>query len=125
MRGIFWAKLVDRQQLLSRIDPCYRRVFADHVTLQAKTDLTPELRRLLGRQTRAHVRGVAWDEQIQAVEVDLPPELVAWCQNDHPHITVSSDGTPPVRSNDMLEHAHQEIPCDFWIDLELQFKPFR
>lgn len=125
MKGNFWAKLVDRRQLLDRIDPRYWQLFADHVTLRPKVELTPELKRLVGRKTRARVRAVAWDEHVQAAEVELEPAIAALCVNDHPHVTISSDGTPPRHSNAMLASRHQAAPCDFWIDLELQFEPFR
>ncbi len=125
MKGVFWAKLTDPRQLLDRVDPRFERIFADHVTLQPKVELTAAMQRLLGRKTRAHVRADAWNDHVQALEVVLEPEIAALCVNEHPHITVSSDGTPPKRANDMLAGEHDSRPCDFWVDLELQFKAFR
>lgn len=124
MPGILWA-VCDEQAVLEAVPAAYERVFAHHVTFQYGVDLTPELEALLGTEFTATATAVAWDEDIQALVVELPTELRELCTNANPHITVSSrDGVPPVRSNDMLVGRHERRELDLKLVLRFEFKAF-
>ena len=106
-RGILWLSLPAQS-------PPVCGVFADwanhfHVTLQFGTPNFPES--LLGQTF--HVRAISncFDESIHALLVELPEEISKFCNNDHPHMTISmAKGVRPVQSNVMLAGEHL---CEF------------
>lgn len=93
----WWAKVVG-QPLLSE-------VHAHHVTLaydptQAQLEAIP-----FGSEGRVEVVGWAADEHGQAVLVRSVPASI----NAFPHVTVATDGTPPVYSNLLLEQGFELV----------------
>lgn len=66
-------------------------------------DPSPEQRRNIpiGAQGYAKVIGWAADDRGQAVWVRSLPRS----SNKHPHITVATNGTPPVYSNELLARS--------------------
>lgn len=77
-----------------------------HVTLQYNV---PEasVQHLDGMQVPVKMLADCWNNDIQAVKVSLPDDV--YCQNNHPHITISMEpGIRPVASNEMLAGPHEE-----------------
>lgn len=72
--------------------------FAHHMTIKFKPSPEDILSLPLGKEVELKIIGLAVDEKGQAVAVDsdLPVD------NAIPHITISTDGTSPVYSNELL-----------------------
>lgn len=118
-KGILWALVRNREALDETVPPRFARHEAHHLTLRFGVDLTP-YRALLGRRFQATVTAEAWNEEIQAVRVALPPELAALCENTHPHVTISRQpDTPAKRANALLEAPPNERQLSLELALEI------
>ena len=124
MKGILMAK-APKAVLLDEVAPRYAEVDADHVTLRFKV-AEREVSHWVGRAFKARVTGEAWNDEIQAVRVELPYDLAQLCENDHPHITISRrPGVGAKHSNAMLEAPAHEAPLEFELDFRVVFERFK
>lgn len=117
-RGILWARIEKPELLLANVPPRFEKVEAHHLTLRFGVELTP-YQSLVGKRFSARLVAEAWDERIQAVRVELPQEAEPWCENLHPHVTIShAEGVQPKLSSILLEAPpHQQE-----LDLTLEFR---
>lgn len=119
IKGILWAVVRNREALDAAVPPRFARHEAHHLTLAFGVDLAP-YRAAIGRRFQATATAEAWDDEVQAVRVALPPELAALCQNAHPHVTISRrPDTPAKRANAMLEAPPNERPLSLGLELEI------
>jgi hypothetical protein len=69
---------------------------------------------------------VCSNERIQALKLELPPEMAALCDNVVPHITLSHlPEVKPVESNNMIQSEHIVNPISCEIDLIIETLEFR
>lgn len=120
-KGILWARVQDRDSLLSQAPARYGRLYAHHVTLRYGIEKTPEVEQLLGQEFTAVAYANCWNAQIQAARVLLSESVP--CDNKHPHVTISClERTRPVESNVMLDSLHEvgvlEVPLRLVIEFE-------
>lgn len=85
--------------------PLLSLVFAHHVTLVYDPSAAQLEQITLGTEGEVQVIGWAADEHGQAVLVRSIPVSI----NEFPHVTVSTDGTPPVYSNTLLKQGFVPI----------------
>lgn len=85
--------------------PLLSLVFAHHVTLVYDPSVVQLEQLTLGAEGEVQIIGWAADEHGQAVLVRSIPVSV----NELPHVTVSTDGTPPVYSNTLLQQGFVPI----------------
>lgn len=96
--------LLRQWELTTGLAPLAKR-YAHHLTLRFKPsqDDIDLLSASFGGVVELHTIGFAADSQAQALAVSLDPALREHCANEHPHITVATDGlTPPRYSNELL-----------------------
>ena len=108
MTGILWAVL----QSPLAVSALYCCGKPHHITLKygVKRKLVEEL---IDLPLTVGVKGMAWNNRIQAVEVVLPTWVS--CQTPHPHISVSwVKDAHPVEANTMLaaDHNFKELEFD-------------
>ena len=77
-----------RADLMAKIRPALANIIAHHVTLKFKPTQTDIDMLEIGRVVEMTVIGVAASEDVQAVVVALPADLI--CSNAYPHVTVST-----------------------------------
>jgi hypothetical protein len=101
-KGIVWATVnVENIPLQKGFIP------ANHLHVTLAFGVSPEGWKL-GRKIAIYATKVAWNREIQAVQV-LLPQGVKSC-NQTPHITVGHlEGIPPFKSNEMLSGPHDSI----------------
>lgn len=125
-KGILWA-VAPQEAILAIHAPLFtERVFAHHVTL-AFGVTEEEVAEHIGKRFTGAVTAMAWNNDIQALRVELPADIAPLCGNNDPHITVSSNGVPPVKSNDMLagEHGFILYPNPKQLDMVIEWSPFK
>ena len=98
-----------RRKLLKDFKAEHPNLEADHVTLtfQPNEDQLEEFRKQfsMGQRVPLKVTGIAQDDKIQALKVELPDSLREFGKNS-PHITLSrAEGVPPSYSNEMLKNT--------------------
>lgn len=77
-----------------------------------------------GKECSFLLKSICKNDKIQAISVELPPEIP--CKNKHPHITLSmARGVKPVESNDMLAGTHEEIPLNIVVKGRVVHKNMR
>lgn len=101
--------ILDRpEQLLNwweqNVGPLHGKKFAHHMTIQFKPESLDEYE--VGSHVSLRVVGYAQNEQVQAVAVEA---VGATSSNAVPHITVATDGSPPVLSNDLLAGGYTPV----------------
>lgn len=107
--GLFLTE-ESRKKLLALFPPKHPKVTADHLTMAFKpsAQVMESLNPMLGMKVRLHLLHYASDEKGQAVSVQKGS--LPYCENEHPHITIScADGVSPVYSNELLEK--HDKPC--------------
>ena len=88
--------------LVSTFSPTHPKILAEHVTLKFEPTLESIATAGIGRKVALKVAGYANNEKVQAVVVSLPRGLT--CDNEHAHITVSTEeDVSPRSSNSMLK----------------------
>lgn len=118
-KGILWA-VAPQAAILGIIQPKFtERVFAHHMTV-AFGVTEEEVKDLIGREVTVKVAGSAHNGEIQALVIDPPMWLAKHIRNRHPHITISSNGAAPVKSNDMLASEDTDF---FLYDLAVMDRP--
>lgn len=123
MKGMLWA-VASREQVLAIAPARYEEIYADHVTLQFRVSRS-ECRPWLGRTFTAPVTAEAWDDEIQALRVQLPDELRALCDKAHPHVTVSArQFVRPKQSNQLLEAPANERRLNASLEFKIEWRPF-
>jgi hypothetical protein len=85
--------------------PLLGTVYAHHVTLVYDPSQTQLEQVTIGAEATVEVIGWAADEHGQAVLVRSFPVSI----NEFPHVTVSTDGTPPVYSNTLLKQGFTPV----------------
>ena len=101
--------ILDRpEQLLNwwstNIGPLLDKKFAHHMTIQFKPKSLDGYE--VGSSVSLRVVGFAQNEHVQAVVVEA---VGATSSNAVPHITVATDGSPPVLSNDLLQQGYVSV----------------
>lgn len=86
--------------------PLLQDVYAHHVTLVYDPSEAQLEQITVGVEASIEVIGWAADEHGQAVLVRSVPVSI----NEFPHVTVSTDGTPPVYSNTLLKQGFIPTP---------------
>lgn len=99
--GVFLSS-ASRAKLVHEFPYLFHKAEGGHVTITK--NVTPELLARVGERVSLRVVGVASDDRVQAVVVDLPPDLKS--DNRIPHITMSHvEEASPKDSNTMLATA--------------------
>lgn len=99
--GVFLT-LDSQWQLCTAFLPTHQRIHASHVTL-AFDPSSEQLRMApIGKKVKVRVAGIADNEHIQVVVVELPQRLAI--QNKAAHVTISTDGCSPKAANSLLEN---------------------
>jgi hypothetical protein len=92
---------------LATVGPALDKLYCDHVTLFYKPSEEQILSLPLGARVTFKVVGWAESDSVQAVKVRLPKSL------DYPgrisHVTIATDGTPPVESNTLLRKGYEVV----------------
>lgn len=83
--------------------------FMHHMTLKFKPSPEEVLSLPLGKDVKLQIIGIGSDEKGQAVAVSSEPQS----NNPIPHITVATDGTSPVYSNELLSAGIIPIDLEF------------
>jgi hypothetical protein len=123
-RGVLWATLTNPQALLEAVSPRFAEVEAHHLTLRFGVDLEP-YRHVIGKQFEGRVICEAWDDAIQAVQVELPADIAELCENEHPHVTVSHrEGIPAKRSNPLLANPPHSRPVALTLGFKVETEPW-
>ena len=101
---------VDRKEILNKIgEPAYKEVFAHHITLSFGVEFTSEMNEIIGQKYFIWMRRRYTGGGVDCLDVDLPPTLIKWYSGkSRPHITISTDNLPSVKSNDLLSG---ELSC--------------
>lgn len=108
--GIFLTE-ASKKKLLDRFPSIFKKIHADHITLEFKPedDTVEKFLSLAGTEAQIRVIGYALDSKAEAVMVDVPSEAEKFSHNVYPHITLSCDeGTAPVYSNELMMIARPE-----------------
>lgn len=79
--------------------------YIHHMTLAFRPDIDYVMSLPLGSEIEMEVIGYGADEKGQAVKINAPISST----NKIPHITISTDGSSPVYSNQLLENELIEI----------------
>lgn len=123
MKGMLWA-VAPKEAVLAVAPARFEEVYADHVTLRFKVGEAP-YQPWIGRRFQAAVTAEAWNDDIQAIRVELPADVRPLCENEHPHVTVSARrGVSPKKSNALLEAPAHEAPLAAELSFEIVWKPF-
>lgn len=123
-KGILWAVVLNPDELLSAVPPRFERIDAHHVTLRFGIELGP-YEPLAGQTFRARVWSEAWDDEIQAVEVELPEALSRLSDSAHPHVTISREPEVPAkRSGRLLERPAHTRQVALTLELRVEPKPW-
>lgn len=86
--------------------PVLHKHFAHHLTIRFKPTPHEVLALPLGSKVSLQVVGYAQDDKAQAVVVKATGVHTT---NDIPHITVATDGTSPIYSNELLHQGWEPI----------------
>lgn len=122
MHGILWGIVEDKAGLLAKIPNRFKKIFPPHLTLRFNAALTKEQQLFLETSFQVRIIADAWNGEIQAAKAEiLDPQVAALCENKQPHITISSNGASPVKSNAMFAGSHDEQPIDFTIELVIKY----
>lgn len=80
------------------VGPLLSKKYGHHMTLAYRPDVEFISSLTLGKEVELEVIGYGADEKGQAVKVLAPVST----NNDIPHVTIATDGTPPSHSNKVL-----------------------
>ncbi len=109
-------------QLSTDLAPLFSELQDHHVTL-AFGVVADSYIDILNTIVNVRAVRVAWNDDIQAVRVELPASIP--CKNANPHVTVSHrKGVKPVASNKMLSGEHESAPLDIPLTGRVVFVPF-
>jgi hypothetical protein len=114
MRGNLYFSLDEAsiETLLSLALPRYSIVEHFHCTLQfaCKYD---DVKEVLGIPGQIRVISHVWDDECQAVRVEIPEAYQRVCATAHPHVTISVlDVQPVVAAALLLSPTASSIPID-------------
>lgn len=98
-----------RTELIARIKPSLANVIAHHVTLKFKPSQADVDALEMGRVVEMTVIGIAASDDVQAVVVALPADLI--CSNVYPHVTVSTAPyiSPKYSNSLLISHGYTLI----------------
>ena len=91
----------------TNIGPLVGEAIVDHVTLAKKPAPDSVARLPFGAKFKFRVTGWADNGAVQAVAVEPPADLVI--ESGVPHVTVSTDGTPPSASIDLIKSGVNRV----------------
>lgn len=119
-KGILWAS---PQQFID-IAPRYANTpQAPHVTLQYGIWFE-DWEHWLGIEFKAQLLYEAWNGRVQAIALDLAPNIA--CSRQHPHLTVSwVDAEEPIASNRMLATKFNYLLLSELVDFKIEFFEFK
>lgn len=96
-----------------------------HVTLQFGAEYTAEIEELMDKEVEVVAVADCSNDRVQALQISLPAEIRAMCNNANPHMTISmQDGVKPVESNDMLAGEHSCTSVSIPLTLKFGFFHF-
>lgn len=105
--GVFQVKVDPKS--IENIGKQFSETFSNHITLSFGQKLKDIEQTLLGKEIPIKIKGVASNDRIQALVVELPPGVTS--TNAVPHITLSAaPGVKPFESNAMLAGPHTFTP---------------
>lgn len=104
------AMLIDPADLLrwwsTHVGPVLPQVYAHHMTIKFRpTDSDLDMLNI-GALVGLHIVGFADDGHVQAIVVE---PIGVESTNPVPHVTVATDGTPPVKSNELLAGGYTAV----------------
>jgi hypothetical protein len=118
MKGILWLALDSHT---FPVECIYNPVQHLHVTLEYGVNYE-SCNFLIGRKVEVIAVANCWNDKVQALRVNLPPEYDAICDNVHPHMTISTaDNVRPVESNNMLSGEYNELPVQIVMQTTVDF----
>jgi hypothetical protein len=120
-KGILWLTIPDQS---SPVKPRYNQAQHLHVTLKFNVTLE-SVKKYLDAEVRVKLVEDCWNDEIQAIKVELPGKYNTLCNNKHPHITISHKrGIKPFKSNEMLDETYQSEKINKFLKLRVEFYPF-
>lgn len=122
-KGILWISLDDQRPPVNPRFPTRASHF--HVTLKFNCR-KGDFKELHGKCVKISVDSECYDDRVQALSVSLPEDIVPFCDNENPHITISmADGVNPVDSNRMLSSDHLFKQVNLTFSGVIEFKHFK
>jgi superoxide dismutase/predicted kinase len=91
----------------SNVGPLVGELIADHVTLEKKPSPESLAGMPIGAKFKFRVTGWADNGAVQAVSVESLPGLLV--ESGAPHVTVSTDGTPPSASIELIRSGVNRV----------------
>lgn len=103
-------------EVLDRFERRHPIVCSPHVTLVYGA-IEDSYKELVGTQCDVRLMRLYQSNRVDALEVRLPPDIRMYCQNRHPHITLSHQpDASAVESNSLLVLGQMRLPS---LDLRL------
>lgn len=122
-KGILWAVVLDKTSLLERVGTIYEQEQGHHVTLQNGCRFA-DVVHLLNQKFFVRTLFNSWNGKIQAVSVELPPEIADICWGSIPHITVSKTETATAaNSNELLKTPRIKVKQIIMVEVRTEFYP--